>query len=298
MSVSASTAALAASGCWAIAAIIGAAPARTLGSFAFTRIQLVTSTPLLAAMMLWTGAWSTIDLSYWPSILLSTFFGVVLGNLAMISCLRKGGPRRMQLLMALSPVFTVLISNIYLHEALTSFELLGFALTLTGIAIAVLFSAPADGNDSFETIEGSLLSVVSLGVVAAACHGIGVIVLKPMMLDGVAPIATSFLRTGAAAVLVCAIGLFPIKAIEARAEIDRKLLAKTVVPGVLGYVLAVSLLLYALSEHSAGIVSVLGATAPVLMLPMLWAFRRNAPTPAAWFGAMITTAGSAILLWQ
>lgn len=298
MSIDATSAALAASGCWAAAAIIGAAPARALGSFAFTRIQLVASTPLLAAMMIWSDAWRTVDLSYWPSILLSTCFGVVLGNLAMISCLRKGGPRRMQLLMALSPVFTVLISNIYLQEILTSFELLGFALTLAGVTIAVLFSTPADQGDSFEKMEGSLVSVVSLGAIAAACHGFGVIVLKPMMLDGVAPIATSFLRTGAAAVLVCAIGLFPIKAVEARARVDRKLLAATVLPGVLGYVFAVSLLLYALSEHSAGIVSVLEATAPVLMLPMLWVFGRSAPTPVAWFGAMITTAGSAILLWH
>lgn len=298
MSIGASAAALAASSCWAIAAIIGAAPARALGSFAFTRIQLVASTPLLAALVHWSGAWSSIDLSYWPSILLSTFFGVVLGNLAMISCLRKGGPRRMQLLMALSPVFTMFVSNIYLQELLTSFELLGFALTLAGVTIAVLFSTPADRDDSFEKIEGSLVSVVSLGVVAAACHGVGVIVLKPMMLDGVAPIATSFLRTGAAAVLVCAIGLFPIKAIKARAPVDRKLLARTILPGVLGYVLAVSLLLHALSQHSAGIVSVLGATAPVLMLPLLWAFRRSAPVPAAWVGAMITMTGSAVLVWQ
>jgi len=57
-----------------------------------------------------------------------------------------------------------------------------------------------------------------------------------------------------------------------------------------------TLLLLALAHAQAGIVATLAATSPILILPMVWLRRGQAPNPAAWAGAVATCAGTALVL--
>ncbi len=296
MSVLASTTALAASGCWAVGAILAERPSRELGSFRITRIQLVSSAPPLALLVTWTGGWETVSLSHWPALLSSTILGVVFGNLAMMACLRRGGPRYMQLLMALSPVWALVLSNLYLGETVSLTEALGCLVTMIGIIIAIFFRKREIQVTQFENTGGSLMPVIGFGLIASLCQAVGFILLKPVMLDGMSPLAASFLRTGLAAVLIVSLGLVPIRGVRTSAVASLILILRAVLPGLLGYVCAVSLLLFAFSQGHAGVVAVLGATAPVLMLPMLWLTGAGNIAGSAWLGAVITTLGTAILI--
>ena len=61
-------------------------------------------------------------------------------------------------------------------------------------------------------------------------------------------------------------------------------------------VLGMSLLLWALGHGDTGVTTILSATTPVILLPLLWIRLRQAPTFGAWVGALLTVAGTALLL--
>jgi drug/metabolite transporter (DMT)-like permease len=69
-----------------------------------------------------------------------------------------------------------------------------------------------------------------------------------------------------------------------------------IIPGLLGYVVAVSLQLVALPTAGAGVAAVLGSAAPVLILPMIWVASRNKPPIGAWVGAGLVFAGVSLLV--
>ena len=61
-------------------------------------------------------------------------------------------------------------------------------------------------------------------------------------------------------------------------------------------VLGMSLLLWSLGHGDTGVATILSATTPVILLPLLWLRLRQVPAPGAWLGAMLTVVGTALLL--
>ena len=60
--------------------------------------------------------------------------------------------------------------------------------------------------------------------------------------------------------------------------------------------LGVTLLLFALSGGKVGIVSILSATTPALLLPLLWIRTGERPAAGAWIGAALVVIGSALII--
>ena len=74
------------------------------------------------------------------------------------------------------------------------------------------------------------------------------------------------------------------------------LLVHAITPGLLGFVVAVSLQLYAVRWMDTGIAVVLSSAAPVIMLPMIWMVTGKLPRLLAWIGALLAMAGIAFIL--
>ncbi|KLN60151.1 hypothetical protein WH96_13260 [Kiloniella spongiae] len=311
MSFLALAAALGAALCWAAGSLIAHFPSQALGAFAFTRIQLITSGMLLGVLVLLTGTWGTIAWNYWKALVVSSLVSVVLGNLCMIACLRRGGPRRMQLLFSLNAPLAAILGYFFLGEILGTQDIIGCLFALTGVVLAILFGSKKaqasteesgqnaiQGNLRFEAVKGSVYLVVLFGLMSATCQAIGLITIKPVMLAGTDPFAASFLRTGGAALVLLLFS--PLVALKgssdtSRAELSLKLFGWTVLPGFLGYVCAVSLILYALNNYNTAVVAVFGSTAPVLLLPILWWRTKQCPLAPAWVGAFLTVIGAGLI---
>src|SRR3979490_1977672 len=92
MPIIALAAALGASLCWAVGSLIAHRPATQLGAFEFTRTQLISSFALLIVIVTALNGWQSVTWVHWPSFVAARVIGVVFTNLAMISCLRRGGP--------------------------------------------------------------------------------------------------------------------------------------------------------------------------------------------------------------
>jgi drug/metabolite transporter (DMT)-like permease len=293
MSVLASLAALAASFSWAAGAILAYTPAARLGVFEFTRTQLVSSSALLLLIVSIAGSWPSISWVHWPNFAASSLIGVVLGNLAMVGCLRRGGPRRTQLLMSLSVPVAMVLGSIILGETISLAKSAGTALVLSGVGLAVMYGR---GAVALEPMDGPLRWVIILGFLAALCQAIGLIALKPALLAGTDPLAASALRTGGGALVMTIVGLWPAAAFRPTTKPTGKVVLSAMLPGFLGYVVAVSLLLYAIRIHETGIAAALGSVAPVVMLPMIWLITKQPPALQAWLGACLVILGTGLIV--
>jgi drug/metabolite transporter (DMT)-like permease len=286
-------AALAASLSWAGAAFLAHAPARALGVFEFTRVQLTGISCLLALLVTATGGWATVSWHHWPNLLFTALVGVLGTNLAMAVTLRRGGPRRCQMLATGSAPLATLLGWLLLGESLGALALTGIGMAVGGVLLAILFR---DGQGA-EPLHGRLGSLLLYGLLSALCHAAGLVAMKPVLLAGTDPIAAAALRTGGAAVAIVLIGLLPLPASLA-SPVPRTLplLARALLPAAMGYGLAASLLLYALRSGLTGYAVVLGSLAPVMMLPLGWAVSGKRPPAAAWGGALLLVAGIGVMV--
>lgn len=295
MPVFALGAALAASLVWALCALLSHGPAKALGSFEFTRIQLIVASLVLLVIVTLTGGWASIDPVYLPAFAVSAVIGVLGSNLATVACLRRGGPRREHLLRSLSPVFAAVMAFFFLGETLSLKSLMGGALVMAGLVLAILYGHRRDGANRFEQMQGSLRSVLFFGLLAALCHAIGITVLKPAMAAGTDPFAGALLRSGGAALAILALSLLPSGRFRSLTPVTPKLVWGAALPGLLGYIGAVSLLLYALAQYDTALVVILGSTAPIMLLPLIWATTGERPPLPAWIGAGLAVAGAAVI---
>ncbi len=287
-------AALAASSGWAAGIVLAQRPARMLGAFEFTRIQLIACAAILGALCSLLGYWPSVAWGYWPSFLVSTVFGIILGNLAMIECLRRGGPRRTELLLSLKAPLVAAMAFLWLGETPALADLVGAGVALFGVGLATFFG----DNEKSESdeVRGSIGIIIALGVTATAFQGFGFLVMKPAMLSGTEPLAASAIRLLGAAFIISVFALWPAKILRSRARMTPVLLGRTILPGFIGYGISSSLLLYAFAHSDAGIAALLGSLSPVLVLPILWMKEGQAPRPLACAGALLAVSGTAVIL--
>ncbi|MBO9466805.1 DMT family transporter [Tropicibacter sp. R15_0] len=285
-------AALSASFGWASGSVLAHDPAKRLGAFEFTRIQLVACSVILAVICSALGLWGSIDLSHWPAFAISILFGILLGNLAMIEALRRGGPRVLELLLTMKAPIVALMAYFWLGEVLSLWDCIGAGVTLAGIALAIMSSGGSRGS---VVDGGGLIAVILLSLTAAILQGLGFLIVKPSLLEGAAPLAVSAVRLLGAGLLISVIALWPSPALQPKERPTPTLVGATILPGFIGYGVSSSLLLLAMAHMEAGIAVTLGSLSPVMVLPILWFKTGHRPDKLAWIGAMLAVLGTALI---
>ena len=74
-------------------------------------------------------------------------------------------------------------------------------------------------------------------------------------------------------------------------KLNFRLLLQIVLNGSVAMVVGMTLLIFALVGGNIGIVATLSATAPILILPMLWIIDKKIPNATAWVGAVFAVMG-------
>lgn len=287
-------AAVGASTGWATGIVLAQKPARRLGAFEFTRIQLTACAALVSLLCAILGYWSSIPWHHWPAFVLSTIFGILAGNLAMIECLRRGGPRRTELMLSLKGPIVAVMAFFWFGETLGSWDVIGCFVILSGLLLAIQYG----GNEKSDCdrLNGHIWTVVLLGLISVLCQGFGFLAVKPAMAEGMSPLAVSAVRLLGAAFIISVISLWPARAFRPKTRLTVPLLGQTILPGVIGYIVSTSLLLYAFNNFHAGLAAILGSLSPILVLPILWLKEKQAPKPAATLGAFAVIVGTAIIV--
>jgi drug/metabolite transporter (DMT)-like permease len=288
--------ALLAAACWAVSSLFSAPPAQRLGAFAFSRWRMLFASGILWVLALAGGGWRSLDASAFGLLALSGVIGIFIGDTALFACMNRLGPRRSGVLFATHAVFSGVLAWWWLGEQLWGWALVGSGLLVSGVMIAILWGKRGDEAHGWEQTRGRLAVGVALGLLAALCQSVATLMLKPLMASGVDAVAASAVRMSLA---LAAHGLLMATGwggARAQAPIRWRDAGLIFMSAAVAMALGMTLILQAMRLGQAGLVAVLSSVTPILILPLLWVVYRRRPAAAAWGGALLAVAGTAMIL--
>lgn len=284
--------------CWAVGSIFSAAASSRMGAFAFTRWRLGVALTALWALSLLGGQWRSLGLESLLWLALSGLVGIFVGDTALFACMNRLGPRRSGVLFACHAIFSVVLAWWWLGETLWGWTLLGSALLVAGVMVAIVWGRRDDEHHDWERTRGQLGAGVALGLLAALGQSVATLMIKPLMSTGIDPVTASAVRTSAAFAAHLGLLLAGLPLARLQQPMQWHTLWNTAASAMVAMALGMTLILWALREGQANLVGVFSSITPVLLLPLLWWVYRRRPAWGAWLGALMTVTGTAVVLWS
>lgn len=289
--------ALTAALCWAFGSLLFSFAGRRVGAFAVNAIRIPIAAlvfvliSLIAQGMVWPAQATSTQFSW---LLVSSLAGLVIGDLCYFKSLVILGPRIASLLSASSPIFSVFISWIVLHQSLRWYSLLGIVITLAGLTWVSLernvktFGAQEGGAKPWGYV---------LAGIGALSQAVGLVTAKLGMLDNVTALSAATVRMLAAAVMTWIIaGLQRRIAGVLRGIADRQALTAMCIAAFVGPVAGIWLSLASIQYTKVGIAATLMSTTPLFVIPLVMLIHHERPSARAVIGTVITIAGVAVLM--
>jgi len=298
-------AALLASLTWAVSSLVAAEPVRELGGPRFTRMRMIAVTIILATAATIFGNWGSLRMIDVVLLSGSGLIGLLVGDAALFTAMARVGPRRTGLVFTVNAPFAAVMGVFIFNETFSVKALFGGVLTIAGVAIAVGFRRKisgvrnvAIGNHAIERVEGTLWVGIAWGIVGAIGQAGGAILAKPALDAGVDPLTAAATRTVLATVglWIFARPLDKVAGSSRRDALTWRHVGYLVLSATLAMAIGMTLVLYSLANGDVGVATILSATTPVILLPLLWITTRKRPTTAAWAGAALTVVGAVLLL--
>lgn len=286
-------AALGTATCWAMTGIIASDAVRALGAFHFNLVRQVFVSLILAGAVLVSA---TTALPGWEVMLMLAISGVVgilLGDTLNFAAVGRLGPRRAGAVFALNAPMAAVLGWLVLGEGLGLQAVAGIAVTVAGVALAIL-GRPAGDAHRFEQIRGTMRIGFVFGLGAALGQAVGTLIARPYMAGGLDPYVASLIRVGASGLAMGLVTTLPF-APPRPATYSAKVLILAAATAAIGLLLGMTLLLFALQSGQAGIIATLSATSPVIILPLLWLRTGQRPSAKSFVGATLAVAGLALI---
>jgi drug/metabolite transporter (DMT)-like permease len=288
-------------GCWAHNSIVYSEAGKRVGSSTVTHIRLWVALPAMAIVHFFfignlfpTGQ----DLSLYLFLGLSGFFGFFVADLFIFRGFVDAGPRETMVVMTLGPIFSTLLSWIFLKETLTLLEITGISATVGGVIWVVLEEgAHGRGKEGAEReahskkVKGALFALAG-----AFTQAVGMLFAKAGLVSGLHPVSGNMIRISAGLV-----GLIIYTLVRGQFVKDFKKMADTkslllIGSGALvGPVMGMAFSLTALSLAPVGIVTALMQTTPIWLLPIDHFFFKKRITRGAVAGTFVAIGGTVLL---
>lgn len=286
-------AALGTATCWATTGILASDAIRALGAFHFNLIRQVFVTLILAVVVLASGALALPDWHTVAMLAVSGVVGILLGDTLNFAAVGRLGPRRAGAVFALNAPMAAVLGWVLLGERLGWQAGLGIAVTVAGVALAIL-GRPQEGAHRLEELHGGLRVGLLFGLGAALGQATGALIARPYMAGGLDPYVGSLIRVGASGLAMGVMATLPFASPKAGA-VTGKVLVLTGATALIGLLIGMTLFLFALQGSQTGIIATLSATSPVIILPLLWLRTGQRPTLTSWAGAALAVTGLALI---
>jgi len=287
--------------CWVATALTFEAAGHRIGSLRVNLLRMPVAFGLLSL-----AAWASRGLALptdatahaWGWLALSGVVGFTFGDLCIIRAFVVLGPRLSTLVMSLAPVFAAVLGWAVLGEVLGGLDLLGMALTLSGVAWAVLDRERPTGRgwrSPGERPPRRAFAGVLLALGGAFGQGAGLVLSKLGMGTYPALPATQIRVLAGVAGYVL---LFTVLGWWHRipeAVADRPAMAWTALGAFFGPFLGVTLSLVAVKYTATGVAASLMATTPVLIIPVVVLLGRERVGLGGVAGALLAVVGVAVL---
>jgi len=281
---------------WAVTPLISVAPAARLGSIGFARWRMYTAFVILGAIVLYRGSWVGISQPDMQVLGVSGLVGIFLGDTLLFASMNILGPRRAAILFASNAAIAAVLAIVFLGDHISVALGLAFGCVTVGVMLAIFFGRNKGNTHLWEMNRGSVALGVGFGIVAAICQASGSILAKPVMDNGVDPMAASAVRLAAAAVAHTLLLWIVPRFARNTQSLNLKTLGQVLSTSVLSMVIGMTLLMFALANGNVSWVSILSSISPILILPILWVFFAKPPPIGAWFGAALTIFGTTLII--
>jgi len=293
-------AALLAAFCWALSSLIAASPSRELGGPRFTRLRMIVATVLLVVVASLFGDWGSLPLDS-PSLALllgSAIVGLFIGDAALFTAFARFGPRRTSIVFTTNAPMAAIVGAVVFDEPWTATGVFGTTLIIAGVIMAVFFGTRPGQTHRFESIVGSPLVAFAWALLGALGQAIGVIMIDPVLDAGASTFTVAAMRVVLATPLLWLFARPMDRAAGATtgAQMTLRYWAILTLSAVLAMVIGMTLLLDAFTNGPVGQATILSATTPIMMLPLLWIATKERPGAGSWLGAGIAFVGTAMLV--
>ncbi len=292
-------AALGTSLCFSFGSILFTLSGRQVGSALVNRARLLVS--LLLVMLVHTLSFGTplpveAGSERWFWLGLSGFVGLALGDAFLFQAFVLVGPRLSMLMMALAPVLGTLLAWLFLGETLIPLELLGIALTVSGIMV-VISERRGNGTPATPVDNRRYLLGLLCGLGGAAGQAGGLVLSKLGLVDGFPALSGNVIRLLVAALLIWLVALFNRQLINSYRTLraNPRVLAMLTGGAILGPVLGVWLSLVSVQNTNIGVASTLSSLMPIFLIPISYFAFGERVTRQAVVGTIIAFAGMVVL---
>jgi len=223
-------------------------------------------------------------------LVLSGVLGIAVGDTFFFKSLNILGPRLALFLTLLIPLFTLVLSFLFLKERVLWVNGMGIILTLSGIGMVLWERAPVGDTKSASRVKGTWYALISAFACAAS------IICAKAVIEDISALTGTFIRQ-LGALLVLIIWAILNKNLK---EICRpcflsaqfKQLAQA---AFFGTFLATWMSLQALKYIDAYAAATLNATSPIFILLITYLLWKEKVSAKALFSSLIAVAGCALI---
>lgn len=227
----------------------------------------------------------------WGILIASGYFGIALADTWYLQALRNLGAGRTAIVASLYSPFVVMLSIVFLDEALALWQWLGFAMVLAGILVVVY------QRNHQEIDQKVLMSGVAFAACSVFLTAAGVVAMKPILEnDGFFWMVGLRMLAGVLGMLIFLLikGRFKSTLIEVR---DGNHRWKFIVfASIAGSYLSLLFWLGGFKYADASVASVLNETANIFIVLMAWLFLRESLSKQKIVGVVLTFSGVLVFL--
>ena len=270
----------------AVSNVIAPSAIRQLGPVVFNAVRLSAALLAVLALVALRGRWAVPTRHDVVMLAASSILGIMVADSCFYAALARLGPRRTAVLYASWSAFAAVLGYLILGETLSPTKMMGLFCIVVGVWLAIIFRQP--GGLSEET-HGSLRAGIVLGLLAALFAAAAVLLARPVMAAGLDPAEATAMRAAIGLAGLLLMSCLP--RFRAVVPMDRTVVMRSALSGVLGMGVGMTLVLFALTSRPVGIVSSLSSTTPVMILPLVWWSTGLRPAPAAWLGGTLVVMG-------
>jgi transporter family protein len=126
--------------CWGITPIFVKLGLKQLDPHIGLAIRTATTTIILTGWMITDGSFAKlgqVPVSALVFLIIEAFIATFVGDLAYFAAVKNGSVSLVAIILSCSPLVTMLLSTLFLHEAITATRVVGSLLIIGGIALAL-----------------------------------------------------------------------------------------------------------------------------------------------------------------
>ena len=306
----AAAAALAAALCWTLSSLLWRRLATSLTAAQLNLLKNLLALALLLPLAL-SGRWHLAGQAL-PLLAASGVLGIALGDSFFFAALRRLGTRRALTIDAGGPALTTLLGAALLRELPSLWQWLGVGLISLAVLLVARRGEPADAGpldpaspkppatasrpQAMAPRSGASRWGVPLALAALVCGSLGALLARAALLEAtIGPVQAAAVRLAAASLVLLPL-LRGLPAPGRRPRLQAPRWPRLLLATLLGTSAGISLQQTALAGLPGGLAVALLSTAPVMALPLAWAWEGDRPGWGGLLAALCALCGVALVV--